>query len=456
MAGRTLGGDDAMGTHIVILGGGIAGLAAATRLVEQGYQITLIEKKPFLGGRAYSIIDRKTGEAIDNGQHVVMGCYHHTFQLLNRLGVQHGVRVQKTLSIPYKSKTGVQETLHCPPLPGPLHLLAGLWGMKSLSLNDYWAALRFGLNLRKENPAIKGESVEEFCQRLKQTPPLRKYMWDPICISALNETPEQACAELFVPVLQQAFFGSRQDASLGFPTLSFAKLLGESGTQFFQKNNANLLLGDKATRLNGDKKKVNSVTLQSGKTIPCDICVSALHATQLHQLAGDSSLTNSIWVPKLNYSPILSVYLWFETSFTQDEISCLLDGDFEWALFRSNFMQPGEHKSFCVCLLISAARKYQKWKRTDLVQAALNDLHATYPKSQTAKMISSSVFWEPKATFAPNPMIGCKRPGTRSEIPNFYLAGDWTDTGLPATIEGAALSGHLCAEMIERFSQCTK
>jgi hydroxysqualene dehydroxylase len=439
--------------RVLVLGGGLAGIAAATKLAEQDIPTLLIEQKPFLGGRLYSIQDRKTGDWIDNGQHILMGCYHETFALFSRLGTFDGLVFQKNLCIQYKSAQGVNTRLACPALPAPLHLLVGLMRMKGFTLADYWAALRFGLALKKNNPAHKGESVRAFCQRLGQTPAMQKMMWDPIAISALNEKPENACAELFVAVLRQAFFAGRKEASIVFPAVSLQALHGDGVKEYLSTRKGEVITGDKVIGLEHDGKTVKKVVLQSGRTFECRHCISALPFHRLQSLLKQSNLDKAIQVPDLGASPILSVYLWFDTPFTRDEICCLTDSDFEWILFRSNFMKPGAHARFCVCLLMSAAKGYQSLKRDELVKLALRDLQTVYPESRAMRPLSSTVFWEPRATFSPKPMIGCKRPGYITELTNFCLAGDWTDTGLPATIEGAVLSGHQCADIVrERWA----
>jgi zeta-carotene desaturase len=433
---------------IVVLGGGVAGIAAATKLAQAGRSVTLIEKKPFLGGRTYSIQDRKTGDFIDNGQHLLMGCYHETFTLLTRLGTMHGVCLQPNLDIRYKSAQGWQDRLACPHLPGPFHLLAGLFGLKQLSFRDHWAALRFGLHLKAKKPAQTGETVTAFCQRLGQTQTLVHQLWEPICISALNEKPDVASAELFATVLQQAFFGKKQDSVLGFPALSLSTLLGDRAARYLEENNGNVIVKDRAVSLKREGEQLTAVQLQSGREIPCHACISALPASNLQTLLDHSGLQDRIHIPSLEYSPILSVFLWFERAFTNDEVCCLLDSEFEWVLFRSNFMQPGEHEKFCVCLLVSAASAFQSWKREALVELALKNLQTAYPESAGIEPVSSTVFWEPKATFSPAAAMSEQRPGPETGIDQFYLAGDWTGTGYPATIEGAALSGHRCADLV--------
>jgi uncharacterized protein with NAD-binding domain and iron-sulfur cluster len=142
------------------------------------------------------------------------------------------------------------------------------------------------------------------------------------------------------------------------------------------------------------------------------------------------------------------VYLWFEKAFTREKISCAVGSHFEWIFHRTNFMHSSEHKLNCVCLVASAARHYFNNSREDLVHKAIYDMNSLYPETQNVKVIASHVFWERHATFSCTPQNVDKRPSHQTHISNLFIAGDWTDTGLPSTIEGAVLSGHRCADLI--------
>ncbi|MFB3786661.1 MAG: hydroxysqualene dehydroxylase HpnE [bacterium] len=437
-----------MGGHTIVTGGGFAGIAAAVRLAESGRPVTLIEKKGFLGGRTYSIRDRRTGDWVDNGQHVLMGCYHQTFGLLQRLGTRNGVRLQDTLYVPYRGPAGFRDQLQCPPLPGPLHLLAGLFQMQSLGWHDNWAALRFGLAMKRKGAVRESETVAELCQRLRQTDTLRKRMWDPIALSALNEDLSQADARLFQTVLRRAFFSKADDSKLALPVVPLGELLGEKAIRFLEEHHGRVLLDRTVTRLNVEGDKITLVFLSTGETVECEACISALPEPRLRGLLAASGLEERIPLPDLGSSPILSVFLWYDEPFTDELLCCLQNATFEWVFHRSNFMDPGGHQKFCVCLVASAARRFQSWSREDLARAAVEDMQNTYPETRGRMPSTSLVFWEPRATFSATVENARRRPGPDTPLANFFLAGDWTDTGFPATIEGAVVSGHRAADIL--------
>ncbi len=449
MVEQPLEHDGSMDAKIVVIGGGFAGIAAATRLAESGYQISLIEQKSFLGGRTYSIQDRRTGDWVDNGQHVLMGCYHETFNLLNRLGTSKGIRLQKSLDINYRGLDGVQDFLRCPSfLPGPFHLLIGLIRMKSLGLSDILKAGRFGISL-KFSPQVKHfETVKSLCRAYKQSHTLSELMWEPIALSALNEDPRHADAALFTVVLKQGFMGNAADSRMGIPVAPLSNLLGERAVEFIAEREGTVFLDSRVKQLKMEGNRISGVELFSGKNIPCNFCITAVPHENLQKIIARSELSSWISVPKLGSSPILSVYLWFEQPFSQDQICCLQGTTFEWIFHRSNFMNPGEHKQYCVCLVASAARKHQWMSRSELIQAAIDDVNVIYPNTKEKHPICAKVFWEPRATFSATPQNVRQRLGPGTSISNLFLAGDWTNTGLPATIEGAVVSGHRAADFI--------
>ncbi|MEW6238930.1 MAG: hydroxysqualene dehydroxylase HpnE [Candidatus Omnitrophota bacterium] len=440
MAGQPLAASASMNADVVVLGGGFAGMSAASHLAQRGAQTVLVEKKPFLGGRVYSVRDR-CGDWIDNGQHALMGCYRETLKLLDMWGTADGVQFQDDLQVPYRSAKGWRDALACPHWPGPLHLLAGMLRMSSLTWRDKLAAMRFGLELRRKGGVHESETLGAFCERLGQTPALRQRLWDSIALSALNETPEQADAELFKTVMQQAFLGGAKDSRMGLPVIPWHELHGERFIQFLQARKGRVILRNAVRRLETAGNRIAAVHLASGERIACEACVSALPFASLRTLLDASNLSERIDIPDLGASPIVNVYLWYDKAFTTEKFACLLDATFEWAFHRSNFMKAGGHSGFCVSLTVSAGRRLQERSRAQLIEAAKEDIQKTYPESDGAQPNHASVFWEPQATFSATPQNARRRPGPKTAIANFVLAGDWIATGLPATIEGAALSG---------------
>ncbi len=431
--------------HTVVIGGGFAGIAAATRLAEQHIPVSLIEKRPFLGGRTISITHRESGDWIDNGQHVMMGCYHNTRALLRRLGTDSCVYTQPVLDIHYHGAEGWHDRLTCSKLPSPFHLASGLFWMKQVKFNDLWKARSLQKAL---DDILPNETVSQLLERTGQTETIKRLMWNNIALSALNEDPEIADARMYAEVLKQAFFGDRQDSNLVLPIVGLQKLHEDAAMDYILERGGYVRSNHEVNQIISENNTVNAVLLSNGESIECDNVISAIPSAALRKITEHSGITGLISTPDLGSSPILSVYLWYEKKFTDEQVACTIGTHFEWVFHRSNFMYAGEHKLNCVCLVASAARKYLSCSRNELVQKAIHDMNTIYPETKKFEIAASHVFWERHATFSCTPENVNKRPPHETGIPNFFLAGDWTDTGLPATIEGAVLSGHRCADLV--------
>lgn len=431
----------------VIIGGGFAGLSAAVQLAKTGVKPLLLEQKSHLGGRVYSIEDRETGDVIDNGQHIIMGCYHRTIEFMRLVGTSEAVRFQPRLRVIYRGANGFHDTLDCPALPGPLHLLTALSRMKSLSWSDKLAALRYGLNMRRKGPA-DGETVHQFSARMRQPLALRQRLWDPIALSALNEETASADGGLLKRVLNDGFMGKARDSRIGLPVLPLSRMHGDKAAEYIRSKGGDVRLNAKVKTFDWDQQRLKAAVLADGERIAAGSFISAMPPKPLRTILEASGLETMIRPPDLGESPILSVYLWFDQSISEDDFCCLQDCWFEWAFHRHNFMEPGEHSKPCVCLVASAARRMQGLSREIIVQRAIDDLRKAYGGSVPTEPAAASVFWETAATFSCTPENNAKRPGAKTALANFFFAGDWIQTGLPATIEGAVRSGETAAKAL--------
>lgn len=434
---------------VAVIGGGMAGIAAAVSLARSGARVTLLEARKFLGGRVYSIPDRRTGDWIDNGQHALMGCYHQTFALLRELGTESGIRFQPRIDVPYRGADGMRDRLRGFSLPGPLHLLGGLLSMRSLSWSDKLSALYFGMQMNRKNAVREGETVEQLCRRLGQSDVLKQRMWDSIALSALNEETGQADASLLQTVLRQAFFSSAADSRMALAAVPLQKLHGDAVNDYLRTRNGQVLIERRVERLEWENDRVTAAVLASGERLACGSCVCAVPAPAASKVMSQSGLGEIVPIPELGQSPILSVYLWYDRPVSEEAFCCLQDSGYEWIFHRTNFMNPGEHSSHCVCLLVSAARRFLKRSREELIALAVEDVQRAYPESGSTPPTHAVVFWEPRATFSPTPENVKNRLGAQTTLSNLFLAGDWTDTGLPATIEGAVASGYRIADFLK-------
>ncbi|MEM4251365.1 MAG: hydroxysqualene dehydroxylase HpnE [Candidatus Bathyarchaeia archaeon] len=440
--------------RVVIVGGGFAGLAAGVALAEAGYQVELLERRAALGGRAYSFIDQASGEVIDNGQHLFMGCYHETFKFLRKLGTDHLVRLQSRPRVDFLDSEGRHSSLDCPNLPPPLHLLAGLMRMRGISLGEKLSAIRVSTALQARGARLKARlgrlTVDEWLNQCGQSQQIKDRFWDMLSIATLNLSPERAAAILLARVLQQGFAGTRTDSCMVTASVGLSELYTEQARAFIEARGGLVRLRTPVKRLLIEGGRCMGVETATGEIVTASYCISAVPYFALARLLPEELFANPYFAACRNFesSPIVSINLWFDRPVTEFGFVGLVKGRIHW-LFNKDviFRRSGKDDHLISCV-ISAADSYRSATREELVALAMEDLARFLPDIHQARLLRSLVVKEQHATFCATVEAEEQRPDYRTPIENLLLAGDWTNTGLPATIEGAVLSGHKCAEMI--------
>ena len=440
-----------MAGRVVIIGGGFAGLTAGVRLSERGYEVLVLERRNHLGGRAYSFIDSKTGDVVDNGQHLFMGCYHHTIAFLETIGRLDRLKFQERPRVDFLDSSHGFTSFDCPPLPAPLHVLAGLFRMKGLGVGDKLRAL----NLRR---AIGGNgkllpnslTVDQWLSELGQSANIKTRFWNPMVIATLNQSPDLASARMLKVVLQEAFGGDSKSANIGISRVGLSDLYTGGATDFIKSKGGDVQTGTQVQRLIVDGGRVTAVQLRDGERIEAaDYFISAVPPAALLAMLPDELRTKEFAsLEKLGSSPIVSINLWFDRPVIDREFVGLLGTRSQW-IFNKDLILPTGKRSNQIAVIISAARDFVDWTRSDLVDMAISDLHELLPESRSAVLLHSAIVKEREATLSHTVESDSLRLGPRTSIPNLILAGDWTDTGLPATIESAVMSGDVAAEIIE-------
>ena len=446
-----------MTTHspdVLIIGGGVAGLAAAVELTTRGYSILLVEQKQRLGGRTYSFIHPETGDEVDNGQHLMMGCYHFTMKYLKTISALNTVNIQKTLSITFRKEKFPPLELKASSLPAPLNILIGLFRLKSLSFGNRLKLLRVGIDLLLKNPDsnehLQSISVAQWFDELGQPEESRKYLWDVLAIGALNDSTEKISAALFAKVLKTAFFGSQENASMVIPKKGLSGVLVEKAAEYIEKHGGKILLNASVKKIGTGKFAIENVELESGEILKPKVVISAVPYFDLPKIFSSEQMQR---IPQLQgvdqfiSSPILSIHLWFDAHFMKEELTALLDSPLHWIFNKSKMYEKEEQGLMYLAVVISDADAFLNHSKEQMVELARQELVRFYPKAAVAKIIHSLVIKEKRATFSPRVGIHQIRPSNTTSIKNFFLAGDWTDTKLPATIEGAVQSGYACADL---------
>jgi len=435
--------------RVVIIGGGFAGLTAGVRLSQRGYEVLVLDRRNHLGGRAYSFIDSKTGDVVDNGQHLFMGCYHHTISFLETIGRLDRLMFQARPRVDFLDRTHGFTSFDCPPLPAPLNVLAGLVRMKGLSAGDKLRAFNVGRAIKSNGRFLPDSlTVDQWLGELGQSERIRKRFWNPMVIATLNQSPDIASARMLKVVLKEAFGGDSTSANIGISRVGLSDLYTDGAVDFIKSKGGDVQTGAQVQRLIIERGRVFAVELKDGERIEADYFISAVPPSALFAILPDE-LKNKEFasLESLGSSPIVSINLWFDRPVIDREFVGLIGTRSQW-IFNKDLILPAAHQSNQIAVIISAARDYVDWTKSELVEMAIGDLHDLLPESLKAEVRHSVIVKEREATLSHSVESDKLRLGPRTSIPNLILAGDWTDTGLPATIESAVMSGDVAAQVV--------
>ena len=440
---------------VIVIGGGVAGLTAATALVEQGARVLVVEARPALGGRASSHRDPTTGEIVDNGQHILLGCYRESFAFLKRIGAEEAVRLQPSLEVPFVDPSGVSTKLSCPALPAPFHLLAGLMEWDALRWADRLSALRMGPVIRLAQQQLRGrtdriaaspeETVEDWLVRNGQRRRLREMLWEPLALAALNQPADEAAAPPFARVLAEMFGRDPQASALGLPARSLVETYAEPARLYIETRGGKVRTNALAT-LVVDRGRAVGIRIRSGGEHRAGAVVSAVPWFALADLFDKRppELTDVLdHASRVGAYPIVTVNLWFDRRVLDTPFVGLPGRAMQW-IFEKRLI-VGEAASH-LSLVSSGASEIVSRGNGELVALALRELRDAVPAARDAMLRHATVVRERRATFSLAPGEP-PRPGAKTNLAGFVLAGDWTDTGLPGTIESAAASGHAAAAL---------
>jgi squalene-associated FAD-dependent desaturase len=438
---------------VVVVGGGFAGLAAAIALQERRHDVVLLERRGVLGGRATSSRDAVTGDDVDNGTHLMVGAYTRTLDLLRRAGAEDLLLHQPNLRLEWVDEKGTT-ALDCPPLRAPLHLVAGLLGLR-VPLAVKLQAVRLGLAVRFGRRPV-GLTLAEYFRRCGQGDSARRLLWDPLALAILNEPVERAAAVLFHRVYDEAFLRSHRASRLVFVRRGWGVLAdrlaryleGRGGTVVRgARAEAILVEGARATGVRyapraGTREELAAGRAPGPRTETADAVVSAVPAPALRALLPEPWRGHGPFaaLDRFSPSPIVSVEVWLDRVVVDRPMLGLRASEVEWVFDKGRLHGRAgapQHLAF----IVSAAHRAVPKANAELVAAAVDALRRFFPAMAGAAVVRSLVLREPAATFASSPELEALRPEPDTPVPGLFLAGDWTRTGLPATIEGAVRSG---------------
>ena len=435
-----------MPDRVAIVGAGLAGLAAAAALAEHGFAVTIFESRGRAGGRASSFHDTASGQLVDTCQHVSMGCCTNLAHFCRTVGIAHYLRPQETLY--FMTPDRRVSRFHGDPLPAPFHLGRSFLGLHYLSLADK-ARIAWGLLCLRLASAAADPPFLPWLWRHGQTRKTVDRFWGVVLVSALNEVPERIGLRYARKVFLDGFLRHRRGFEVEVPAVPLGQLYGEELQDWLRRHDVRLLLGTGVRKLLLDGAAVSELELRDGSQVRADWYVSAVPFDRLLGLLPEGVAEVNAYFSNLRHletSPITSVHVWYDRPVMALPHAVLVDCLGQW-VFNRGETAAGE---YYLQVVVSAARQFRDWTHAEVQARVTAELGRLFPAAAPETLRRARVVTEHAATFSAVPGVDCWRPPQESPLTNLLVAGDWTATGWPATMEGAVRSGYLAAEALLR------
>jgi squalene-associated FAD-dependent desaturase len=462
--------------RVVVIGGGLAGITAAITLREAGVGVTLLEARPWLGGATCSF--SRGGLKIDNGQHVFLRCCTSYRELLARLGMTGSATLQDRFDVTVLAPGGGRARLRRSALPAPLHLGRALASYGFLSLPERLRVARAALALKTLDPAtpgLDGQRLGDWLGARGQNERARRRLWDLFIVSSLNIDGDEASVPLAATVLKTALLGDKDAADIGVPAVPLGDLHGQAAASLLGRLGADVRLGAKAVGVERDPAGGFRVRVTSGTdgrgaddtgtegtgaegtgaddtgsgdvgggAIGADGVILAVPAGQAARLAGAAGAADAARWKDLSSSPIVNVHVIYDRRVTRLPFAAAVDSPVQWVFdkTRTSGLETGQY----LAISLSAADSYVDVPTAGLREQFLPALEELFPAARDARVTDFFVTRERRATFRQAPGCGALRPGAATSLPGLAVAGAWTDTGWPDTMEGAVRSGRTAAQ----------
>jgi len=439
--------------RVGIIGAGLAGLSAGLELADRGHEVELLERRPWAGGATYSFRDDETGDEVDNGQHVFMQCTTAYVAFLERIGTLELTRRQQRLHVPVFDEEGRRSDLGAANLPLGLHLAPALLRYRHLTWRQKAQVARAFLALRRlahsERAGLDELTFEAWLRGRGQPPDTIREFWDFLVIPTLNCRAGQASAKQALFVIEEGFQRGPTAAAIGIAAVGLSKLHVEPAVRAIEARGGRMTTRAPVERIEVEDGRVSSVHMRGGEQRSFDAYVSALSPWRLLPLLPEELRGEGAFAALASFEPasILNVHLWFDRPVADFAFAAFVRSELQWVFNRSRAGGEDETRGQHLVVSISAPGELFSLTREELRARLLPQLHRALPVSRDAVLTHYAVVKEPEATFVPAP--GLPRPGPRTALANLYLAGAYTDTGWPATMESAVRSGLAAAAAVD-------
>jgi squalene-associated FAD-dependent desaturase len=456
---------------VAVVGGGLAGLAAGCVLADSGLRVTLLERRSYLGGRASSYQHPGTGEVVDNCQHVLLGCCTNLVEFYQRIDAADKIRWYDRLT--FLEPGGRASVIQPSVLPAPLHTAPAFLRAACLNLPDKIAIAAGMAALTPIKPRDTGESFLQWLRRHGQTERAIERFWKTVLVSALNEDLDLISIPYAAQVVRESFLKSPAAGRMGVPTVPLTELYSRAG-EYIGARGGEVRFRSNVESFRGEFADVKLLTAAAEEAF--DFVVLAVPFDALSRMLPQTTAAEPLreTLGHFSTSPITGIHLWFDRQITDLEHAVLLDRTIQWMFHKSRLLERGKSAEgngrrrrppgsdgnagvthdtgSYVELVVSSSKNLVEKSRQEITDLGLAELREFFPGARSANLVKSTVIKEVHATYSPRPGIEARRPRPGTVWPRIFLAGDWTATGWPATMEGAVRSGYAAAECVARVA----